>query len=76
MSAPGHSPQYLLALKRARTYLLAHPGSTNDEVRAACDCGPMGLQERGLAYWTRNKEGKAIWFAKSGLAYPKVGVNP
>jgi len=43
-----------------------HPGSTNEQIREACDAGPMGLQSAGLAYWTRNSEGKAIWFAKRG----------
>ena len=57
-------------LRRVRSFLIAHPGSTNDEIQAACDGGPMALQERGLAYWTRNAAGKAIWFAKPGLAYP------
>ena len=58
-------------LRKVRSFLIAHPGSTNEEIQAACDGGPMALQERGLAYWKRNAEGKAVWFAKPGLAYPE-----
>jgi hypothetical protein len=58
-----------VAWRSVRSFLIAHPGSTNEQIREACDAGPMGLQSAGLAYWTRNSEGKAIWFAKPGLAY-------
>ena len=64
------------ALRKTRSFLIAHPGSTNDEVQAATGGWLCALQEICLAYWKRRPDGKAVWFAKPGLAYPEKKEHP
>lgn len=51
-----------LQLKRVRTYLLAHPGSTCAEVTKAVGRGLVELQMKGLAKW-RKIGGATCWYA-------------
>lgn len=63
------SPQFRATLavraRKVRAYLIAHAGSTNDEVIAATGEGLSYLQSKGLAYWKRGEDGKARWYACS-----------
>lgn len=62
-SPKAHKARILNA-KKVRTWLLAHPGATKDEVREATGCGVGLLQDLGMASWKKDESGVARWTAK------------
>lgn len=70
MSVPPQSKAhatFTLNARKIRDFLVAHPGSTNDQVREATGHSVTRLQRMGLAYWKR-EEGEVKWYAKEGVS--------
>jgi hypothetical protein len=65
--SPSIHATYTLHAKRVRDYLVAHPGSTNEQVKEATGHSPTILQSKGLAHWKR-EDGEVKWYAKDGMS--------
>ena len=68
--SPKAHATFTLNARKIREFLIANPGSTNDEVRAATGHGVTRLQHMGLAYFKR-EDGKVKWYHKEGVSRPK-----